>query len=125
MISFKHSGDFRNTERFLKKMTDFEFSRILEKYAFEGLISLMSATPVDSALTANSWGYQIVISRDKAAIYWTNSNVVDGVPIVILLQYGHGTRGGAYVQGRDFINPAIKPVFDKIVSEIWKEVSRA
>lgn len=82
----------------------------------------MQATPEDSGLTKNSWDYEIVQSRSGFRLYWTNSNLKDGLPVIILLQYGHGTRSGSFVQGRDIINPAIKPIFDTIADELWKEV---
>ena len=88
-----------------------------------GVSALESATPVDSGLTASSWDYEIHQSRNSAKIVWTNSNINQGVPIAIILQYGHGTRNGGYVQGRDYINPAIKPVFDRIAEGVWKEVT--
>lgn len=125
MIVIKHDGDFKNTERFLNRMRNFNFKSKLEKYALEGVQALSSATPVASGLTASSWGYEIHSSADSVAIYWTNSNVVKGVPIAIILQYGHGTRNGGYVQGRDYINPAIRPVFDRMAKDLWKEVTSA
>ncbi len=89
-----------------------------------GVDALSAATPVDTGLTASSWGYEIHSSGATSSIVWTNSNVNDGIPIAILIQYGHGTRSGAYVQGRDFINPAMRSVFDNIANAVWKEVTR-
>lgn len=100
-----------------------DFFRNLEKYAREGVTALASATPVDSGETAASWDYEIQKGNGKVSIYWTNSNINDGVPIAVILQYGHGTNGGGYVQGRDYINPAIRPIFDKIAENAWKEVT--
>ena len=123
MIVIKHRGTFNNTEKFLKGANKINYRRILERYAKEGVLALSAATPVDSSLTANSWGYEINISKGSFSIAWTNSNVQDGVPIAIILQYGHGTGTGGYVQGRDYINPAIRPIFDKIANSVWQEVS--
>jgi len=123
MITFKHKGNFNNTENFLKRARKNDYIRILEKYGREGVSALASATPIDSSLTANSWGYETRITKNSLIINWTNSHFVDGVPIAIILQYGHGTRNGGYVQGRDYINPAIRPIFDKITNEIWREVT--
>jgi hypothetical protein len=122
MIIIKHRGTLRNTERFLKGASRLNLRQILEKYAQEGVHALASATPVDSGLTSNSWGYDINIRKGLYTIFWMNTNVVNGVPIAIILQYGHGTGTGGYVQGRNYINPAIQPIFDKIANEVWREV---
>ena len=124
MIVIKHRGNFDNTERFLKKAAKADYLAILEKYGREGVAALALATPVDSGKTSSSWGYEIHSSRGSFSIAWTNSNVQDGVPIAIVIQYGHATRNGGYVQGRDFINPAIRPIFDKIANEAWREVTK-
>lgn len=123
MIKFKQRGNFNNTERFFKKAQKMDFFKNLEKYARAGVAALASATPVDSGNTANSWDYEIVKEKGHISIYWTNSNINDGVPIAVILQYGHGTNGGGYVQGRDYINPAIQPIFDQIADAAWKEVT--
>lgn len=123
MIKIKQSGNFNNTERFFKRAQKMDFFRNLEKYAREGVTALASATPVDSGTTAASWGYEIQKRHGKVSIYWTNSNINNGVPIAVILQYGHGTNNGGYVQGRDYINPAIRPIFDKIADNAWKEVT--
>ena len=123
MIRFRHRGDFGNIEKFFKLTKRINPRQILEKYAREGVQRLSSVTPKDSGDTANAWTFEIVRSRSGFKIHWLNSSINDGVPIVILLQYGHGTRSGAYVEGRDFINPAMQPVFDAIAENIWKEVS--
>lgn len=123
MIRIKQRGNFNNTERFFKRAQKMDFFRNLEKYAREGVTALASATPVDSGETAASWDYEIQKGNGKVSIYWTNSNINDGVPIAVILQYGHGTNGGGYVQGRDYINPAIRPIFDKIAENAWKEVT--
>lgn len=124
MVIIKHKGDFKKTEQFLKNASKIDIRRILEKYGQEGVAALAAATPVDSGLTAKSWDYEITISKNSYVITWTNSNVVDGVPIAIILQYGHGTRNGGWVQGRDYINPTIQPIFDKIIDEAWREVTK-
>jgi hypothetical protein len=124
MITFKQSGNFNNTEAFFKKVTSSNYAYILEKYGREGVDALSNATPVDSGKTASSWNYEINISKKRAKITWTNSNVVDNVPIAIILQYGHVTKNGGYVDGRDYINPALRPIFDEIAKELWKEVSK-
>lgn len=123
MITFKHRGDFNNTERFFKRAQKMDFYKNLEKYARAGVVALASATPVDTGLTATSWDYEIRKENNKISIYWTNSNIQNGVPIAIILQYGHGTNNGGYVQGRDYINPAIQPIFDQIAESAWKEVT--
>ena len=125
MIQIKHSGNFKNTERMLKKLSSADLLAALKSLAQEGVRALASATPVDSALTASSWGYEIKRSKRASSITWTNSNVKDGVPIAIILQYGHGTGTGGYVKGRDYINPAIMPVFDNIAEEAWRVVTSA
>jgi hypothetical protein len=122
MIVLTQSGNFNNTERFLKGAKKLDIKRILESYGREGVRALASATPVDSGLTADSWGFRVTISKGSFSIVWTNSNVVKGVPIAIILQYGHGTGTGGYVQGRDYINPAIQPIFQKIADSVWLEV---
>ena len=122
MIVLTQSGNFNNTERFLKGAKKLDIKRILESYGREGVRALASATPVDSGLTEDSWGFRVTISKGSFSIVWTNSNVVKGVPIAIILQYGHGTGTGGYVQGRDYINPAIQPIFQKIADSVWLEV---
>ena len=122
MIRITTKGDFNNTFRFLNKMSKFQINKILEKYGQMGVEALRSATPVDSGKTAESWGYEISIGKEGATIYWTNTNQNKGVYIAVILQYGHGTGTGGYIQGVDYINPAIRPVFDKIAEEAWMEV---
>lgn len=125
MITLTSTGSFKKTEKALAKMAKGDMYRQLEKLARLGVNALRSATPVESGQTAASWGYDIKKSRGGASITWTNSHVVSGAPVAILLQYGHGTGTGGYVQGRDYINPAIKPVFDQIANEVWKAVTSA
>lgn len=124
MISFRQQGDFSTLTRFLEKSKGAVRLGDLDKYGREGVAALASATPVDSGLTANSWYYKTVNKNGSAKISFYNSNIQNGVPIAIILQYGHGTRNGGWVQGRDYINPAIQPIFDKIVNEAWREVTK-
>lgn len=126
MIRFKHRGSFDKTEKFLKKNLKLDESakRILVKYAERGLVALKTATPVDTGKTANSWYYEIESQNGTAKIVWKNSNIVNGIPIAIILQYGHETGTGGYVQGLDYINPALKSVFESISEELWSEVIR-
>ena len=123
MISFRQKGDFSKTARYLERLKKTVRAEILEKYGREGVNALSSATPVDSGLTAASWHYKIEDTKDSISIQFLNSNQNDGVPIAIILQYGHGTGTGGWVQGRDYINPALQPIFDKLSEEVWKEVS--
>ena len=125
MITFSSRGDFKNLEKFLSRMSKGEIFRVLDGFGRQGVDALASSTPVDSGVTAQSWIYEVTKSANTYSISWKNSHIVDGRPIVILLQYGHGTGTGGYVQGRDFINPAIKPIFDKIAESVWKAVTSA
>jgi len=124
MIVFKHRGNFNKIERFFNNAKRLKFRNILEKYARQGVSALAENTPKDTGETAYSWNYEIVTTNWGYKISFTNSNIVDGVPVAILIQYGHGTGNGAYVEGRDYINPAIQPIFDKLSEELWKEVTR-
>jgi len=123
-MSIKVRGSFKKTQAFLTKAGNVKqsISRILEKYGMEGVRALSSATPVDTGKTAGSWYYEVIQNSGSFAITFRNSNVVDGLPIAILLQYGHATGGGGYVQGRDYINPALRPIFDRLAEEAWTEV---
>lgn len=125
MISFESKGSFKNTESFLKKMSNRSIYNSLDRYAREGVSALKSATPVDSGLTASSWYYKISSARGAYSITWMNSNTPGGRPVAIMLQYGHATGTGGYVQGKDYINPAIKPIFDRIARDVWKAVTSA
>lgn len=124
MLSFRQKGDFSKLSSFLEKAKQVVHISGLDKYGKEGVAALMSATPKDTGLTANSWSYEIIRSGEHVKIVWKNSNIQNGVPIAVILQYGHGTRNGGYVQGRDYINPAIQPIFDRIAKELWKEVTK-
>jgi len=124
-ISFSSKGDFKRTASWLDRITNRDIFRSLDKYGRQGVEALSSATPADSGLAAASWGYEIARSRTSWSIIWTNTNVENGFSVVIGLQYGHGTGTGGWVQGRDFINPAIQPVMDRIAADVWREVTSA
>ena len=125
MISFRQKGDFSKLTRFLERAKNLVHLSDLDGYGREGVAALASATPVDTGKTAASWYYDIKINKESASITFDNSNIQNGVPIAIILQYGHGTRNGGWVEGRDYINPVIQPIFDKIAEEAWKEVTKA
>lgn len=125
MISFRHKGDFSKTSRFLEKAKSAVRRGDLDKYGQQGVAALASATPVDTGKTAQSWEYKITMNSGSVAITFHNTNIQNGVPIAVIIQYGHGTNNGGWVQGRDYINPAIQPIFDKIVNDVWKEVTKS
>lgn len=122
MITINHYGDFKKLTNFLEKMKRMFDVSMLDKYGKEGVAALSAATPVDSGKTASSWTYEIKDIKDGVALTFDNTNIQNGVSIAIILQYGHGTRNGGWVEGRDYINPAIQPVFDELANEAWKEV---
>ena len=124
MISFRQKGDFSKLTRFLERAKESVHASDLDKYGRAGVAALSSATPVDSGKTAGSWSYEITNKNGSVTISFNNSNIQNGVPIAIILQYGHGTKNGGWVQGRDYINPAIQPVFDEIVNNAWREVTK-
>lgn len=124
MVSFRQKGDFRKATRYLERVKEVVHLGSLDKFGREGVAALASATPVESGLTASSWYYEIENKNGSAKITFNNSNIQNGVPIAIILQYGHGTRNGGWVQGRDYINPAIQPIFDKIANDAWREVTK-
>lgn len=125
-LRIKHKGNFNNVDRFLKKMDDPSFfNQILNKFGKIGVDALAIATPIDSGLTAVSWTYEILQENGRTQINWYNTNENQGVNIAVILQYGHGTGTGGYVQGRDYINPAMRPIFDHMAEEIWREVTNA
>ena len=124
MISFKQKGDFSKLTSYLEKVKETVKQSTLDRYGQEGVKALSAATPVDSGLTASSWYYKIERRTGSVSISFHNSNIQNGVPIAIILQYGHGTGTGGWVEGRDYINPAIRPIFDKIANEAWKEVTK-
>lgn len=123
MIKFRHKGNFNKTIRFLNNFSDFPIRKILEKYGKIGVDALAAATPVDTGKTAASWTYEIEVSKNSYTITWLNTNVNKHVNIALILQYGHATRNGGFVAGRDYINPALQPVFDQIAAEAWQEVT--
>lgn len=124
-IFFTHKGDFEKTEKFLKKSLGRDWLNVLEKYAIDGVRALADATPKDSGETAASWNYEIIQNNGSVSIVWNNSHIEKGYAnIALMLQYGHGTGNGGYVVGRDYINPALQPIFDKMADAAWKEVTR-
>ena len=123
MIKIKHKGDFSKTFEYFGKLKKKIRMADLDKYAMEGVAALASATPVDTGLTARSWYYTITDSNGRVTISFNNSNIQNGVPIAIILHYGHGTRHGGWVEGRNYITPAIQPIFDKITEKAWREVT--
>ena len=124
MISFRQKGDFSKLSSYLKRAKEAAKLGVLDKYGAQGVAALSSATPVDTGLTANSWSYKIERGNGSVSIVFNNSNIQNGVPIAIILQYGHGTGTGGWVEGRDYINPAIQPVFDQIAESAWEEVTK-
>ena len=124
MIKFRHKGDFSKLTSFLERAKEAVKVGDLDKFGQQGVNALASATPVDSGKTASSWYYTIEHKDGSTRINFHNSNIQKVVPIAIILQYGHGTRNGGWVEGRDYINPAIQPIFDKIVNDAWKEVNK-
>lgn len=122
MVKLVSRGDFKKTTKFLNKLLRRTYLDVLDKYGREGVVALSAATPRDTGKTAESWDYEIVQNEGSYSIFWTNSNNNKGVNIAVILQYGHGTGSGGYVVGRDYINPAIRPVFDHIADAAWKEV---
>lgn len=124
MIRFRQKGDFSKLSKFLEKAKNVAHIGDLDKYGREGVAALASATPVDSGLTASSWYYEIVRKNGSVSIEFNNSNIQNGVPIAVIIQLGHGTGTGGWVEGRDYINPAIRPIFDKIADNAWREVTK-
>jgi hypothetical protein len=123
IIKIKHSGSFKKVERLLDKAPAIKYKIILDKYGQMGVNALASATPVDSGLTADSWDYKVSMNKGSSTITWINKNTKTGIPVAILLQYGHGTRNGGYVQGHDYINPALRHIFNQFADEAWKEIT--
>lgn len=124
MITFRQKGDFSKLTRYLERVKEVIRRGDLDKYGRAGVAALASATPIDTGLTASSWYYEIEHNNGSAVISFHNSNIQNGVPIAIILQYGHGTGTGGWVEGRDYINPAIRPIFDAIANDAWREVTR-
>ena len=124
MITLKQKGNFSKLNRYLERVKEAAKISILDKYGQAGVEALSSATPSDTGLTASSWYYKIERTKTSATIQFLNSNINDGVPIAVIIQYGHGTGTGGWVEGRDYINPAIQPIFDEIANKAWKEVTK-
>lgn len=123
LATFTHRGNFNKIEKFLNKVSNRSYLNVLDRYGQMGVEALAASTPIDSGETAKSWTYEIERGRGTTTISWLNTNENKGVNIAVILQYGHGTGTGGYVQGRDYINPAMRPVFDKIAEEAWREVT--
>lgn len=124
MITFRHKGDFSKTTRYLERVKSAIRKTDLDKYGQAGVAALASATPTETGKTASSWYYEIEKSNSSVKIHFNNSNINDGVPIAVILQFGHGTGTGGWVEGRDYINPAIQPIFDEIANNAWREVTK-
>lgn len=125
MFSFTSSGSFDKTQRFLNAMAKLDIGKLCEAQAQKGVRALSAATPEDTGLAAHSWGYTIIRTSSSVTIGWTNSDVENGFPVALMIQYGHGTGTGGYIHGRDYINPAMRPVFDQIAETVWKAVTSA
>lgn len=125
MIQLRQKGDFSKLGGFLERAKRGFHMSVLDKYGREGVAALASATPVETGLTAKSWYYKVEKSSGGYMLSFFNSNIQNGVPIAIILQYGHGTRNGGWVQGRDYINPCIQPIFDKLANDAWREVTKS
>ena len=123
LVVMKQSGSLKNFEGFLYKNRKRRLYQLLNEYGKQGVELLRDATPVDTGKTATGWDYEIEVSSQGVSLYWGNNNVNEGVPIAILIQYGHATRSGSYVQGIDYINPALRPLFESMATKLWKEVS--
>lgn len=122
MITFKQRGDFRKLNSFFERSLETVSLGRLNEYGRKGVAALREATPEDSGKTADSWSYEVIRTRDRVSIVWSNSNRVDGCNIAVILQYGHATRSGSWVEGQDYINPALRPIFEEICNDAWKEV---
>lgn len=124
MIHFTHKGNFDKTEKFLKKSFGKDYRSVLERFGRQGVTALSAATPFESGQTASSWRYEIIQNEGSISIVWHNDHIVKGVNIAVILQCGHGTRNGGWVQGRDYINPALRPIFDELAESAWREVTK-
>lgn len=124
VLSVTQKGNFKQTDRFLSRLIGLHYDKKLQHYGELGVQELKAATPKDSGLTAESWNYEIVKEKGRTALYFRNENMTEGVPVAILLQYGHATRNGGFVEGIDYINPALRPIFERMAREVWKEVVR-
>lgn len=124
MISFRQKGDFSKLSRYFERVKEAARVGILDRYGREGVAALASATPIDSGLAASSWSYKVEHTSNSAKITFLNTDIENGFPVAIMLQYGHGTGTGGWVEGRDYINPAIQPIFDRIADAAWREVTK-
>jgi hypothetical protein len=125
MISFNTTGSFDGTEAFLKKLSKLNILSVMNSCGQIGVEALRTATPVDTGLTAGSWSYDVLAKNGSYSISWTNTDIENDFPVAIMLQYGYGTGTGGYVQGRDYINPVMRPIFDQIADKVWKAVTSA
>ena len=125
MISFTVTGSFKNTDAFLRKMSRLDILSVLNSCGRDGVEALTKGTPLESGLASDSWSYRVSSGRGGHTIEWLNNDVENGFPVAIMLQYGYGTGTGGYVQGRDYINPAMRPIFDQIATRVWKVVTSA
>lgn len=123
-IEFVHKGEFKKTSQFLKDVKNFDVDTVLNTYGKAGVQALSAATPIDTGKTASSWSYEIVKEEGKTTIAWKNSNVNKGANIALILQYGHGTGTGGWVEGTDYINPALKPIFERMADKAWETVTK-
>lgn len=124
-VKITQKGDFKKSESLLNRVLKLSPSSILHKFGKEGVAKLSSVTPRDTGLTSEKWSYSVEKTKSGYRLSWENDNVVDGIPVAILIQNGHGTKGGTYVEGIDYINPALRPIFEKIADELWKEVVKS
>jgi len=124
MIKFKQKGDFKKVNSYFERLEEAIHVGFLDRFGKAGVDALSTATPVDSGRTASSWGYEIEHSKTSVRLSFYNTNIQNGVPIAIVLQYGHGTRNGGWVEGSDYINPALRPIFNQIANESWKEITK-
>jgi hypothetical protein len=125
VISFSSPDSFKKTEAFLRKVSLLKIDKLIESEARKGVNALSSATPVDSGVASVSWDYEILKTNNSVTIYWTNSDIEDGYAVAVMIQYGHGTGTGGYIHGIDYINPAMRPIFDQIAETVWKAVTSA
>lgn len=125
MVYLNSDGDFKSTEKFLKRLLDIKWNNLLRTYAQQGVELLSAYTPKDTGLASSSWGYEIIKEDGKVVIYWTNDDIENGFPVAIMVQYGHGVKGGGWVEGVDYINPALQPIFDEMANILWREVVRS
>jgi hypothetical protein len=125
MISFSSNGSFEKTEKYLRSLQKLDIGRIVSNQAQRGVIALAGSTPTDSGLASSSWGYEITKTATSVTIGWTNSDVENGYPVAVMIQYGHGTGTGGFIQGIDYINPAMRPIFESIAETVWKAVTSA